>query len=271
MTNTHSQQGSWRWLTAGIARLMEKAPPKVPHRIIGALYPRAEPLMRQIIAHCPADISFVDVGTWYGPWTYRVSKRVSEVHALEPNPRIAAALRRAVRRNVTVHDVAASSRSGAARLSLPVAGYGSEGTATLEPHDGAVEVMSVRTVRLDDLRLGAVGLIKIDVEGHELQVLRGAERLLSDCHPVIVVELDTRICSIDPTVRLLAEIGYSGKVWVDGEWVDFVDFDLPRWQAEHSDRAPRGLLREVVCGGRWINNVVWWHPSSRWCPWSTTR
>src|SRR5882724_3696532 len=54
--------------------------------------------------------------------------------------------------------------------------------------DGETEVRS-----LDGLRIpGPIGLIKVDVEGAEMSVLRGAEALIRAWHPDIVVEAGTR-------------------------------------------------------------------------------
>uniref|UniRef100_UPI001916C781 FkbM family methyltransferase n=1 Tax=Mycobacterium paraintracellulare TaxID=1138383 RepID=UPI001916C781 len=48
--------------------------------------------------------------------------------------------------------------------------------------------IDVPVKRLDDLHLDDIGLIKIDVEGHELAVLRGATQTLTRNRPAIVVE-----------------------------------------------------------------------------------
>ena len=56
-----------------------------------------------------------------------------------------------------------------------------------------------------------VGMVKIDVEGHELQVLRGARGILTAHKPTIIIELlaDSVINGRTPTLDYLAEIGYS--------------------------------------------------------------
>ena len=46
--------------------------------------------------------------------------------------------------------------------------------------------------RLDDLALGDVGFVKIDVEGHELAVLRGAAETLQRNRPPLLVEAEER-------------------------------------------------------------------------------
>ena len=76
-------------------------------------------------------------------------------------------------------NAAASSQIGTAQLCVEVV-KGNRGTSSLEPL-GGTGTIEVDTVRLDQLTLdGDVQLVKIDVEGHELSVLQGAERLLEE-------------------------------------------------------------------------------------------
>ena len=46
----------------------------------------------------------------------------------------------------------------------------------------------VRSITLDSLEMSRVDLLKIDVEGMEIETLAGAETLITSCHPVIIVE-----------------------------------------------------------------------------------
>jgi len=47
----------------------------------------------------------------------------------------------------------------------------------------------VNTVTIDSLQLPRVDFIKIDVEGHELEVLRGSRETLEKYHPILMVEI----------------------------------------------------------------------------------
>lgn len=98
--------------------------------------------------------------------------------------------------NVRALPYACGNENGAVAFGVP--DYSSAGnfgaTSMSAPGDagtGAREV--VQCVRLDNLVTdGNVGLIKIDVEGFEQQVLEGCEGILARCHPFLYVENDRR-------------------------------------------------------------------------------
>jgi FkbM family methyltransferase len=121
----------------------------------------------------------LDVGANIGAMTGVLARRAGEVWAFEPHPAVGRTLRGNVARftgrpgfaPVRVFDLAASDADGTATLHCPSEFDGNHGTARLTAEgDGVV----VRTARLDGL-LGdrPVGLMKIDVEGHEPAVFRG--------------------------------------------------------------------------------------------------
>jgi len=65
----------------------------------------------------------------------------------------------------------------------------------------------VAMIRLDDLELPACRLIKIDVEGMELDVIKGAREMIERCKPVLYVEND-RPHLRDELIRQIAALGY---------------------------------------------------------------
>jgi hypothetical protein len=97
--------------------------------------------------------------------------------------------------NVTLSDIALSDRAGTAELRIPrkARGYSNQ-HASLSRDNVSADFgsVTVTTKRLDDLQLDNVGFIKIDVEGHELAVLKGARETLARCRPNLVVEMEER-------------------------------------------------------------------------------
>ena len=69
----------------------------------------------------------------------------------------------------------------------------------------AVQSIDVPVKRLDDLHLDQVGLIKIDVEGHELAVLRGAADTLTRNRPAVLAEAEERHHPHAPLDHLLID------------------------------------------------------------------
>ena len=136
----------------------------------------------------------LDIGANIGLHLALLSRLVGpsgRVMAFEPNSRLLPNLRQtaAVAGNVTLYNIALSDRNDDASLFVPV----DHSMASLEDWrhtDGEKEKVACRMRRLDDLDVaGGPAFIKCDVEGAELQVFRGATRLLDQADaPIILYE-----------------------------------------------------------------------------------
>ncbi|MBM3675017.1 MAG: FkbM family methyltransferase [Actinobacteria bacterium] len=251
---------------SAISKVSGLLPDKVFVAAIARAHRRFEPELGRIVAAYPGGGTVLDVGAWYGPWTRWLAPKADRVIALEPNPDVAAVLERCVPANVVVRRAAASDHSGTAVLTLPEGGRGTEGRASLEGLDDSTRTVIVETVRLDDLDVDDVGMLKVDVEGHERVALAGGRALIEAHHPLLVVEIEERHGGIAPTVDLLAELGYSGKVLVDDRWSALSDFDLAAYQEEHLAATQGGSYLKIAArrGSRYVNNVVFTHPETPW-------
>lgn len=140
----------------------------------------------------PAD-SAVDVGAHSGLILRTILEAAPEGRhlAFEPLPHLAEGLRRDFP-GVEVHEVALADAEGEVEFHHVTTNPSYSGLRAREL-DGPeeVEVIRVRTARLDDVVDPElpVRLLKVDVEGGELGVLRGAPRLLARRRPVTVFEL----------------------------------------------------------------------------------
>lgn len=137
---------------------------------------------------------FVDVGASTGWFSVPAALRGYDVVAFEPNARVQARLLENCQRNgvkITLHKAAASDEDGQAvfwyNRTLPLTSGGS--VQQMPTSDALSE--TVRTVRIDDLVTGRVSAMKIDVEGHELAVLRGAQGVIDRDRPSLVLEANT--------------------------------------------------------------------------------
>jgi len=171
--------------------------PRVEHRLHIrriARYQNGEPEWYLLADLVDRSRAAADVGANVGDYSGRLAQLCPRVHAFEPVPWLADNLARKLPRNVTVHRVALSDRAGEAELRIPYRGDAQEHMcATLEAGNRLgeaknVEVVTCEVARLDDVLMEPVGFIKIDVEGHELAVLRGATRVLREHRPTLVVE-----------------------------------------------------------------------------------
>jgi len=137
----------------------------------------------------------VDVGANIGYVTGLLGMRVGKtgrVYSFEPHPAIARQLRSNLGNwirhpgfgEVVVHEVALSNQNATAILEIPEDFSSNEGTARLKcaPSSSNGHSITVQTRRLEDLfdQPGEIGLLKVDVEGHELEVFEGMGGLLRE-------------------------------------------------------------------------------------------
>ncbi|MBI4507921.1 MAG: FkbM family methyltransferase [Chloroflexi bacterium] len=146
---------------------------------------------------------FCDVGAHVGQYTLMAAAAVGEagrVYAFEPEPRNFGRLRSNVElngfRNVFLHQCAVSDVSGGATFYVHSGGNFNSGNHSLRPDPDLAhpQAIVVRTVTLADALLHApkIDMIKIDVEGAEMLVLRGAEAILVRDHPIVLFEAEER-------------------------------------------------------------------------------
>ena len=155
----------------------------------------------------------IDIGANIGFYSYVVSRICDKVEAFEPIPYCCSILQAYNAPNINVHGVALSSKSGTAVLNIPIVNnmeiYGRASVSNDFPSQKTIQV-SLK--KLDDYNFTNVNFIKIDVEGHELDVIRGAKDTITKYQPVILVEIEQRHLSF-PMNLVFEEIlayGYKG-------------------------------------------------------------
>ncbi|MEX2048884.1 MAG: FkbM family methyltransferase [Gemmatimonadota bacterium] len=146
----------------------------------------------------PGD-TVLDVGANYGIYTKFLSDLVGvggRVISLEPIPEtfdlLAANVASLGLSNVRLHQRAASDHIGTVGMIVPNTAEGANYYQARVVEGPSRNACSVVTTTLDLLTQDdseRVTFIKCDVEGHELAVLRGAQRLLRDRRPALLVEV----------------------------------------------------------------------------------
>jgi FkbM family methyltransferase len=141
--------------------------------------------------------SAIDVGANFGLYTTAMAQAVGpggRIFAFEPASETAVLLRATVQRNhlrhVVVHQAAVSDHRGQARLQ---SGSSPELSAITNLDTGSSPSELVQLVTLDeDVPRSAgsgIALLKLDAEGHELQVGRGARQIIAEDEPLILFEI----------------------------------------------------------------------------------
>jgi FkbM family methyltransferase len=149
-------------------------------------------------AHCERDGSVMDLGAHIGLFTVVMARLVGangRVFSFEPTPQTRAVLERTVRLNGC--DTIVEARGEAVAGATGTATFYDTGdvlsNANSLVHTGrSREGLEVPTIRLDDFvaeRKISVGCLKIDIEGAELELLRGARQTFLSCRPTAMLSL----------------------------------------------------------------------------------
>jgi FkbM family methyltransferase len=247
-------------------RLVDRLPPRLSLRL------RAERNVRRVLGmHAAADLitgivprgqSAIDVGANRGVYTSWMAKRAASVDAFEPQPALAKYIRDAHLRGVRVHETALSDHDGVARLLVPdddglarIASSDSSDAVSVaaEAELGARTEFGVQIRTLDSFELVNVGFLKIDAEGHELAVLRGAQATIRASRPIVFIESEARHAAGAPAnvMELMLEGHSYRKAAFVRRWqlVDLEDFDLQRDQS--------GFLPDFM-NPDYVSNFVFW-------------
>ena len=195
---------------------------------------RAE--LKTIRRHVTSTDIVCDIGANKGAFTFWLALWCGDgrVIAFDPQAEIADRLASDCKllnfSNVTVEPIGVYSKSGVEQLSVP---HGhSPGAAIGSAVTSSVKSVSVpvRVVALDDYFAASekISLLKIDVEGAELHVLKGAERILKTSWPLLVFECENRHLgggSVDDVISYLMSLGYRGSFVRRGRLRPISEFD----------------------------------------------
>lgn len=156
---------------------------------------------------------FIDIGANIGIHTVTASKCFNRVLAIEPHPinvrKMNARLKKRKITNVTIHEVAITNYTGLGRLHIST----NPGGHSLRDETGEGTIL-VRVSRLQDLITDEkqFDLIKVDVEGAEWDVLRGAILIMPKIQGWIIELHNTN--KRRELISLMRSFGYNTR-WLD--------------------------------------------------------
>jgi len=170
--------------------------------------------LNEFLKHCKDNsIKFntvVDIGAWCGTWSLAVGSLAKNIVAFEPDPIHYHCLEKNKISNITCYNVALGETEKQVGLSID----------NFTQAKYITEIGYVQMQTLDSYNFTDVDLIKIDVEGYEMSVLKGCERTLEQCK-YLMIELNNnskRFKSNNAIIeRWLSDKGFSSiiKVWPD--------------------------------------------------------
>ena len=149
----------------------------------------------------PEDI-FYDIGANVGFFTIVAAKLVGssgKVYAFEPEPENVSTLQHNIQINkflhVTTIEKAVSCTTGQEKLLL--SDYcGGHTLATISSQANSRQAINIDVISIDDLvklkEIEPPTLVKIDVEGAEIDVLYGMSQTIKECKPIIIYEVDDK-------------------------------------------------------------------------------
>jgi FkbM family methyltransferase len=152
----------------------------------------------------------IDVGANYGTFSMCIRHAVEHIEAFEPLAAPCTVL--ATAPYIHSHQVALADYEGETTLYVPhTNGRAITGSASFTSLPYA-HTVSVPVRRLDSFGFQNVRAIKIDVEGHEMAVLRGAQETMTRDHPILCVEIEQRHLNAPMTTEFawLTRLGYQG-------------------------------------------------------------
>ena len=168
----------------------------------------------------------IDVGVYRGVYSYEMAKYSKIVHAFEPNPIIFKDIKlnlSKIIKNISFYGYALSDHENTSILKVPIRNknfdrnnyeeYFQMGKATIHKENKMedIETFEVKSKKLDSFSFSnKISFIKVDVEGHELAVIRGAENTIKKNKPILLVEIEERHSQkkVSETLDYINSLGY---------------------------------------------------------------
>ena len=187
----------------------------------------------------------IDVGVYRGVYSYKLSKEFNRIHSFEPNPLLYPYLKRYLTKiipNMTLYNYALSNKNELTNLKIPHRGKSifknnfeeiyKLGCATIHENNNFEKFKNyeVECKKLDDvIKDKEISFIKIDVEGHELSVIEGANNIINKYKPTLLVEIEEKHTKkpVINTINKIKDFGYKVYFFKNNQIKEIVERDIP--------------------------------------------
>lgn len=170
----------------------------------------------------------IDCGANFGCWSVPLGAVSDLVHAFEPQRCVLKCLEQTLAANslpIVLHRDALGAVAGTTTFpDIDLDNHSNfGGVSEAIPHSEAPDALmyEVNVVALDDVIPAGedVAFIKIDCEGAEQRIIRGAERLIRRCRPIMVVEADHPLTDTNALGNQIQALGYNVEILQDNNFI----------------------------------------------------
>ena len=195
-------------------------------------------LIPQLLSNCNRAI---DIGANVGVWSYWLSKYAKQVESFEPNPKVFNALKNIKIKNVNSYNIALSNKTGSVDLLIPKGskGFSNQGASLSSIKvQGEHKSISIEAKRLDEYNFLDVDFIKIDVEGHEHEVIEGARETIKKFKPTMVIEMEEKHnqIPIEEQISSVEKMGYQCCVLINETIIQVKEIDLDKFHRNPTNK-----------------------------------
>ena len=188
-----------------------------------------------------ANTDTIDVGVYRGVYSYELSKLSNHLHAFEANPILYKYLKvnlTGIIKNITLYNFALSDKNGTTLLRVPIRRktlFQSQfeekyhiGLGTIHENNifNDFDEFNIKTIKLDEINFtNKISFIKIDVEGHELNVIEGAKETIRKHRPNLLVEIEEKHShkKLSESLKYIENLRYKTYILSNNKLIEFND------------------------------------------------
>ena len=210
-------------------------------RLIRAINKKYEKELDIIDKYADKSMDALDIGVYRGVYSYKLSQNFKTVHAFEPNPLLFPYLEKNLKKiikNIKLYNYALSDINGKSELKLPLRSNSifkdnieelfKLGAATMHPENEIdnYKKIPINIKKLDEIKIdNKIGFIKIDVEGHEKNVLEGGRETIKKDEPVLLIEIEEKHTRkpVEETINFVRSLNYEAYVYNNNKLISYND------------------------------------------------